>query len=408
MILFEPIESFCSTCRDLGHSFRHAALPTAVVLLFGLAGCGGGNNSNSGGGNSSNTTTVTLTATPTSTTTGASVTLAWAATNAASVSIDNGIGTVSTNAVGTVSPSESGTVTVYPYGTTTWTATATSIVGLTPVATATATVQVTSNGAALILYYIGGNVWIVESDGTGPVQIASGVYTPAWFADHQSFIAADDFAANMFRIFTTNGSPSGTKLQNSFSVGTIVSPEYPTPSPDGKTIVFLGFPPNTSGHQSIYTVNADGTGLTTTPLYQNPNGGSGLALDPPRWSHDGKLIVHNRIDTNQHSEVWVMNADGTNPRQVTNTPGVYNGAGAFSADDTTIFFNRCASGSCQIWKISSDGTPSTEALLIDHGLDPDPSPDGKSLVYMSPGISVSDVNGNNQKEIVANGYEPSW
>jgi Tol biopolymer transport system component len=395
-------------------------IPVFAVII--LVGCSGGNNSNSGSGNSSHTLTVTLTATPKSTTTGAPVTLAWSATNAASVSIDNGVGTVSTNVVGTASPSESGTVTVYPFGTTTWTATATAGMGSTVAVTATATVNVTSNSDALILYYApaynnsaADAVWVVESNGTGAVQIASGVFNPAWFADHQSFIAVDSTAAAEFHIFTTNGSATSTKLQSTISLPPFMDPGLPTPSPDGKTIVFVGFSSATFAHQGIYTVNADGTGLTTTPLYQNPNGGSGLALDQPRWSHDGKYIVHDRVDTSGHMEIWVMNADGSNVRQVTNNPSVNSSSPAFSVDDKTIFFDRCTGGVCQIWKIASDGTPSTETLLVNNALGPVPSPDGKSLVYLGftygetiVPLFVSDVNGNNPQQIVANGYDPSW
>ena len=393
-----------------------------IALAFSLSttGCSGGANSGSGGGSgsSNNPLTVTLTATPTSTTTGGQVTLNWAATNAASVSIDNGVGTVSTNTLGTVSASESGSVTVYPLGTTTWTATANEIGGVASV-TATATVNVTSSGAALILYYTGGNgaVSVVESNGTGPTQIvSSGVYDPAWFANHQSFIAVDTTAANEFHIFTSAGSATSTKLQSSFSVPPIVDPGLPTPSPDGTTIAFVGDNATTYAHQGIYTVKADGTGLNTTPLYQNPNIG-GVALGQPRWSHDGKYIVHNRVDTSGHSEVWVMNADGTNPRQVTNIPGTNNSDPAFSLDDQTIFFDACTAGntSCQIWKIAADGTVSTETLVANNALGPVPSPDGTSLVYVgftygetTVPLFASDVNGNSPQKIVPNGYDPSW
>lgn len=392
-----------------------------IALAFGLSttGCSGGANSGSGGGSgsSNNPLTVTLTATPTSTTTGGQVTLNWTATNAASVSIDNGVGTVSTNTLGTVSASESGSVTVYPLGTTTWTATANEIGGVASV-TATATVNVTSSGAALILYYGGnGTVWAVESNGTGPTQIvSSGVLDPAWFANHQSFIAVANITASEFQIFATADTQASTKLQSTISLPTINNAEFPTPSPDGTTIAFIADSSVTFAHQGIYTVKADGTGLTTTPLYQDPNSG-GVALGQPRWSHDGKYIVHNRIDVSGHSEVWVMNADGTNPRQVTNIPGTNNSDPAFSLDDQTIYFDACAAGniSCQVWKIAAAGTASTETLVANNALGPVPSPDGTSLVYvgftygeMTVPLFVSDVNGNSPQKIVPNGYDPSW
>ena len=77
--------------------------------------------------------TVTISANPTSITAGQSSTLAWSSTNATSVTIDNGIGTVPT----------SGNRTVTPAATTTYTITATGGSGT---ATATATVTVGSSG----------------------------------------------------------------------------------------------------------------------------------------------------------------------------------------------------------------------------------------------------------------------
>jgi Tol biopolymer transport system component len=380
----------------------------ALALSLSTTGCGGGSNGGGGCGSSCGVAlpTGTFSASPTSITGGSSTTLSWTSANATSASIDNG--------VGSVTPVSGGSVKVSPATTTTYTLTLTGSGGS---ATYQAAVTVTSTGDALILYYGGKDTaYVVESNGTNPTQIASGVYDPAWFADHQSFIAVDSVGANEFHIFTTSGTAASTQLQSNISLAPIVGPGLPTPSPDGTTIVFVGFSSATYGHQGIYAVKADGTGLTTTPLYQDPNSG-GVALGQPRWSHDGNYIVHNRVDASGHSEIWVMNADGTNARQVTNIPGSNNSDPAFSLDDGTIFFDACAPGNatCQIWKIASAGTASTETLVVNNALGPVPSPDGKSLVYVgftygetTVPLFVSDVNGNNPQQIVSNGYDPSW
>jgi Tol biopolymer transport system component len=381
----------------------------AFALSLSTTGCGSGNN---GGGCGSSCgvalPTGTFSASPTSITGGSSTTLSWTSANATSASIDNG--------VGSVTPVSGGSAKVSPATTTTYTLTLTGSGGS---VTYQAAVTVTSAGNALILYYTGGNgaLSVVESNGTNPTQIvSSGVFDPAWFANHQSFIAVDSVGANEFHIFTTSGTAASTQLQSNISLAPIVGPGLPTPSPDGKTIVFVGFSSATYGHQGIYTVKSDGTGLTTTPLYQDPNSG-GVALGQPRWSHDGNYIVHNRVDASGHSEIWVMNADGTNARQVTNIPGTNNSDPAFSLDDGTIFFDACAPGNatCQIWKIASAGTANTETLVVNNALGPVPSPDGKSLVYVgftygetTVPLFVSDVNGNNPQQIVSNGYDPSW
>jgi Tol biopolymer transport system component len=387
---------------------RNIIIATTALAALIMTGYGGTTGGHGGCGSSCGVTTPTgtLSASPSSISDGSSTTLSWTSQNATSASINGG--------VGSVTPVSGGSVTVSPTTTTTYTLTLT---GGGESATYQATVTVTSTGAPLILYYNGnGIVSVVESNGTNPTQVASGVYDPAWFANHQSFIAVDTTAANEFHIFTTDGTATGTKLQSSFSVPPIVNPGFPTPSPDGTTIVFVGFSDETYGYQGIYAIKADGTGLTTTPLYQDPNSG-GVAIGQPRWSHDGKYIVHNRIDTSGHSEVWVMDADGTNPRQITNLPDTNNSDGVFSLDDGTIFFDRSALGntSCQIWKIAATGVASTETLVVNNALGPVPSPDGESLVYVGftygetiVPLFVSDINGNNPQKIVTNGYDPSW
>jgi Tol biopolymer transport system component len=378
----------------------------APIVSVSTTGCGGGNNGG-GCGSSCNVTAPsgTFSANPKSIMNGSSTTLSWTSENATSASIDNG--------VGSVTPVSSGSVKVSPTTTTTYTLTLTGSGGS---VTYQAAVTVTSTGGALILYEAGATVNAVESNGSNSTQLVSGSYNGTWFANHQSLIAVANITASEFQIFATTGTETSTKLQSTISLPTISNAEFPTPSPDGSTILFIGSTIPNAGvtQQGVYTIKADGTGLTG-PLYQSPLG-TGVALDRARWSHDGKYIVHERVDTTGHSEVWVMNTDGTNPRQVTNIPSTNNSLGAFSADDTTIFFSECVKGSsCQIWKIAAAGTPSTEALVLNNAIEPVPSSDGKFIVYVEdvPGqttspIFVSDVNGNNQQQIVANGNDPSW
>ncbi len=103
--------------------YRESSILVILSVLIALAGCGGvpSRSSSSGGSSTSSdpstaSPTVTLSAQPVSITAGTSVTLSWTATNATSVTIDNGIGTVGMT----------GTRQVTPSVTTTYTATANS------------------------------------------------------------------------------------------------------------------------------------------------------------------------------------------------------------------------------------------------------------------------------------------
>ena len=94
---------------------------------------------------------------------------------------------------------------------------------------------------------------------------------------------------------------------------------YPAWSPDGKQIAFsvstgVWNTPESTSTFEIYVMNADGTGRRQ--LTDNT-----AADSNPRWSPDGSLLafISDRAESNHH-DVFVMDADGTNIRQVTHTP----------------------------------------------------------------------------------------
>ena len=169
-----------------------------------------------------------------------------------------------------------------------------------------------------------------------------------------------------------------------------------TLSPDGKTIVFTSV---RDGDLDIYTMAADGRDvkrLTREPGY---DGG-------PFFSHDGKRIVYRR-DAHpdeasltryrellaQHLyrpgalEIWVMDADGGNKRQVT-ALGAASFAPYFHPDDRRIIFASNYPDphgrNFDLWMIRDDGT-GLERVTTEPTFDGFPmfSPDGKQLVFAS-------------------------
>lgn len=92
--------------------------------------------------------------------------------------------------------------------------------------------------------------------------------------------------------------------------------DEPQLSPDGKTVVFtvqtIDMPNNTKP-KDIYTVPVDGA---STPQRLTNDGGLNSR---PRWMPDSKRIVFVSDRTNG-SQIWSMNADGTDPKPITNVP----------------------------------------------------------------------------------------
>jgi hypothetical protein len=76
-----------------------------------------------------------------------------------------------------------------------------------------------------------------------------------------------------------------------------------------------------SNSTNVYVVNRDGTG--TTQLTHFAPGSQTAAVDPV-WSRDGAKIVYGQQDPSALGpDLVVMNADGSGPTRLTNTPDVH-------------------------------------------------------------------------------------
>ena len=86
-------------------------------------------------------------------------------------------------------------------------------------------------------------------------------------------------------------------------------------SPDGKEII------SETTHGRLFVVHPDGSGLRMIPLQTGTT--SYFAFEPD-WSPNGTQIVF-CMYINGQEDIYTANADGSNVRQVTNTPAMENG-----------------------------------------------------------------------------------
>ena len=200
-----------------------------------------------------------------------------------------------------------------------------------------------------------------------------------------------------FDIYTVKRDGSGLKRLTNYDVYTAEG----VLSPDGKQIVFTSLK---DGDLEIYTMNVDGSNvrrLTTTPGY---DGG-------PWWSPDGKQIVyraHHPSDETQLAEyrallkrnmirpsrveLFVMNADGSDQRQITALGGANFGP-SWSPDGKKLIFssNHVAprSGNFDLYLVDASankaGHDQVEQITVSPVFDGFPmfSPDGKKIVWAS-------------------------
>jgi hypothetical protein len=207
--------------------------------------------------------------------------------------------------------------------------------------------------------------------------------------------------------------PDGTGLSSSLLVYCFESRCRAAWSPSGQKIAFdRAGGTNPDSEQpccwEIYTMNADGTGVTN--LTNNTINGDGPDDLDPTWSPDGTKIAFN--SGRDPVGIYVMDADGSNPTHISS-----GSQPAWSPDGTKIAFRY--STQCPFCGISvqnPDGTGQTRLSAGDGDATPVWSPDGRKIAFKSGRdgngeIYVMNADGTNQTNITnnpaADNY-PAW
>jgi TolB protein len=198
------------------------------------------------------------------------------------------------------------------------------------------------------------SLWVINADGSNPVEIASGynVHRPSWSPDGLWLAYSIDRAATAeIHVVRPNGTDD-TVVRSEPRSGTfeIFSAMF---SPDGTQILF---DEGTDSDFDIFVMDATGSNvrqLTRTGVDYNP-----------AWSPDGRQIVFTRQE-GAGSDIFLMDADGSNVRRLTDGgPNQANLNPLFSPDGTTIAYMSTGSGNSNpITEIQLDG--SDPKILVD-------------------------------------------
>lgn len=142
------------------------------------------------------------------------------------------------------------------------------------------------------------------------------------------------------------------------------TPDY---SPDGSQVAFAS---NRTGHHEIWVADAEGQ----RPRQLTTFGGAHTTW--PRWSPDGTQIAFESWQAG-NADVYVMQAQGGVPRRIT-THSAHDMVPVWSPDGEWLYFGSSRSGTWQLWRIPAAGG---EAEQVTH--------DGGFLAQFPPSASDS-------------------
>lgn len=215
------------------------------------------------------------------------------------------------------------------------------------------------------------SIWAMDPNGANVRRVlfsASHGEAPSWSADGRwiAFSSTQQGETGVWVTYTGGNYPR--YVTSDAPTETEGDPAW---SPDGTTLAYTASN-GQCGQQDLWIINSDATSavnVTNTPSCDEQDWG-------PDWSPDGDHIAYASSRGGEASHVWVMEPDGANPVNLTpDMPG--SDYPAWSPDGTQIAFSFEGT----IWVMGADGTNRRRLTEGLHDSMPAWSPDGSQIAF---------------------------
>ena len=227
---------------------------------------------------------------------------------------------------------------------------------------------------------------VFASNRIGPEDTTIDPATGQPISDFDIFLTRSDGGVTNL---TNNNADLVTPEEGGDPVPTPINDLHPTVSPDGARIAFTSTrldPNDGSTDPDIYVMNIDGTNVKQVTADKPGAGGAmGAAQYEPTWSPDGKQLAY-RMDDGLNADIYTVDLATGAKRQLTGTgsgPGGYDAEPAWSPDGTKILYSNGKGPSVKINVINVATGAITTLIDAPDASDATPawSPDGTKIVF---------------------------
>ena len=155
-------------------------------------------------------------------------------------------------------------------------------------------------------------------------------------------------------------------------------------SADGRRIAYCSG--QGGGPVQVWTMKQNGTDKQQVTHLTGP------ATFPDFSPDGGKIVFTAKPAGSPTRDIYVIDSDGSGLTQLT-SGSVDNAYPAFSPDGTKIVFSSRRTGTSQVWMMNADGSDQTQLTFDAQPKDqvPDWSPDGSKIAYLADTHGIADI-----------------